>query len=158
MVNGSTLNIGETSEQFYAAYISDTYSSRYSASYGQRNWNTLGDFNTAWAIGRADGAEFASFQLERDINQNLGFVRLTTKSGTSPQLDLGMRYNLGGAKNINWRVLVSSNEDGYSALDGPSLGAHRRVNLSNLWRPIVTIDALSSAVPTELVSNKLAID
>ena len=54
-VNGSILNIGETSEQFYAASISDTYSSRYSASYGQRNWNSLGDFNTAWAIGRADG-------------------------------------------------------------------------------------------------------
>ena len=157
-VNGSILNIGETSEQFYAASISDIHSSRYSASYGQRNWNALGDLNTAWAIGRADGVGFASFQLERDINQSLGFVRLTTKSGTSPQLDLGMRYNLGGAKNSNWRVLVSSNEDGYSALDGPSLGAHRRVNLSNLWRPIVTIDALSSAVPSELVSDKLAIN
>jgi len=156
-VNGSILNIGESSEQFYAASISDTYSSGYSASYGQRNWNAFGDFNTAWAIGRADGVGFASFQLERGINQNLGFVRLTTKSGTSPQLDLGMRYNLGGATNSNWSVLVSSNEDGYSALNGPSLGAHRRVNLSNLWRSIVTIDALSSAVPSELVSDKLAV-
>jgi hypothetical protein len=158
MVNGSILNIGETSEQFYAASISDTHSSRYSASYGQRIWNALGDFNTAWAIGRADGVGFASIQLERDINQSLGFVRLTTKSGTSPQFDLGMQYNLGGEKNSNWRVLVSTNEDGYSALDGPSLGAHRRVNLSNLWRPIVTIDALSSAVPSELVSDQLAIN
>jgi hypothetical protein len=157
-VNGSILNIGETSEQFYTASISDTYNSRYSASYGQRNWNAFSDFNTAWAIGRAEGIGFASIQLERDINQSLGFVRLTTKSGTSPQLDLGMRYNLSGAKNSNWRVLVSSNEDGYSALDGPSLGAHRRVNLSNLWRPIMTIDALSSAVPSELVSDKLAIN
>jgi hypothetical protein len=158
MVNGSILNIGETSEKFYAASISDSYSSKYSASYGQRNWNALGDFNTAWAIGRADGVGFASFQFERDINQNLGFVRLTTKSGISPRLDLGMHYNLGGAKNSNWRVLVSSNEGGYSALDGPSLGAHRRVNLSKLWRPIVTIDALNSAVTSELVSDKLAIN
>jgi hypothetical protein len=158
MANGSILNIGETSEQFYAASISDTHSSRYSASYGQRNWNALGDFNTAWAIGRADGVGFASIQLERDINQSLGFVRLTTKSGTSPQLDLGIRYNLGGTKNSNWRILIASNENGYSALDGPSLGAHRRVNLSNLWRPIVTIDALSSAVSSALVSDKLAIN
>jgi hypothetical protein len=157
-VNGSILNTGETSEQFYTASISDTYNSRYSVSYGQRNWNAFGDFNTAWAIGRAEGVGFASIQLERDINQSLGFVRLTTKSGTSPQLDLGMRYNLGGAKNSNWRVLVSTNEDGYSALDGPSLGAHRRVNLSNLWRPIVTIDALRSAVSSAQVSDKLAIN
>ena len=157
-VNGSILNIGESSEQFYAASILDTHTSRYSASYGQRNWNALGDFNTAWAIGRADGVGFASFQLERNINQSLGFMRLTTRSGTSPRLDLGMQYSLGGAKVGNWRVLISSNEGGYSALDGPSLGAHRRVKLSNLWRPIVTIDALSSVVPSELVSDKLAID
>ena len=141
---GTFLSMGESSEHFYGISVSNLRASNYSISYGQRWWDTFGEFNTAWLAGNANGDSFASVQLEKDIKNGFWFMRFTSQSGTQPRLDLGIQHNLSGAKFGDWRMIMSSTKNINSVLDGPSLATHRRIKLQDSWRTKVTVEAIRS--------------
>ena len=142
--SGAILNMGETNEQFYVASVSDSQTSKYLISYGLRTWDTFDDFNTAWVAGVTNVGPFASFQLERDIKKGFWFMQIASQSGKQPRFGIGAQYDLNSTKSGSWRIVVSSLKDLFFAPSRPTLATHRRKNLSNLWRPAVTVESIRS--------------
>ena len=141
-VSGAKLNLGESSEHFYLLTASSLDTQEYSISYGQRYWQAIGDFDTAWAVGSDAGTPYGMLQLEKKLGEANAFFRLSTQSNSSPKLEIGLQINFDGGALGNWRVSASNFSIKKTAIDGSSLSKHRHVSLAPNWMSVVTPQAL----------------